>query len=364
VSGDRPARDIRIQRFSPSLVNILLDCPFREAIYRSGCVPRRRTTYTSLGNAAHRITERGWKHEFDGLSGPALRESLAVAWGAIVDHEYAKLRESVAPAEPPPPRDWPGIALTRARLLRRLGRLIEARSAHTGGDGFVAPEHEIRDEAGGVYGRIDRIERVGGRLRVVDLKSGLSQGEMSDKQRRQLLIYAYLVHLEMEEWPFEVAIETADGTQHAIPVDPQEVEQVLLEARGVVGAFNDRASDGIGGMVGLAHPAPDTCRYCDGRLVCEPYWAAARADWSTWPCFRGVVTEVLDAGPVKSVRIAVNEPLDRRGASVEVFGQTGDDPAAGRIAAVVGAYGDPAGVKVRLGWDSQVSWDAVPLAAD
>ena len=70
------------------------------------------------------------------------------------------------------------------------------------------------EDPGSIFvGRADRIERVGSATRVVDLKSGMHQGEPNEGQLRQLLLYAVLVHRTTGSWPAEIAIENASGEQ-------------------------------------------------------------------------------------------------------------------------------------------------------
>ncbi len=162
----------------------------------------------------------------------------------------------------------------------------------------------------------------------------------------------------------EVAIETADGAEQTLPVNPDEVSEVLEEARAAVADFNRRATLGFEALEAGAQPSVDACGFCEGRIACEPYWGVVKSDWSTRPCFRGTVTQVLDIGHAVSVSVVASEPGDRNGITIEVFGPTERAPSVGDRGAVVGAFGDPTSVKVRLAWDTRVSWEQAPSTTD
>ena len=169
----------------------------------------RPSTYSSLGTVAHTVTERAY------LSGNDV-EDVSVWLDATWDEQVAKaadrLEAAWAPAKPPSANLWPGYQLTRARTLRRLKKALSAQQERWGAWArALGSRLALHDAQTGLFGRVDRIEHLGSRTRVVDLKSGLQQGEPSEDQRRQLLLYAVLLQRESGEWPTEVAIEDASG---------------------------------------------------------------------------------------------------------------------------------------------------------
>ena len=142
-------------------------------------------------------------------------------------------------------------------------------------------EIELRDPSSGFFGRADRVERDGDSIRVVDLKTGLRQDEPTSDQRRQLLIYAFLVQRTYGEWPKSVAVEDASGLQHVLILDPAEADVVLGEVESARDGFNSSVE--TGDFVANAQPNPDICRWCDYRVQCGPFWDSLSSDWTNEP---------------------------------------------------------------------------------
>ena len=103
-------------------------------------------------------------------------------------------------------------------------------------------ELDLEDPESRLYGHADRIERSGDRTRIVDLKSGLHQGDPTADQHRQLLLYAVLAQRSTGEWPSEIAIEDASGAQTAIELDATAAENALAEVVGAVSPRSTRTS--------------------------------------------------------------------------------------------------------------------------
>ena len=202
-----------------------------------------------------------------------------------------------------------------------------------------------------LFGRVDRIDRVGSTVRVVDLKTGLKQGDPTDAQTRQLLLYAVLVHRTTGDWPAEIAIEDASGEQTVRPLAPEEAEMALEQVTSAVASFNERASAPALSLT--AQPDPDTCRWCAYRVVCRPYWVARRADWK----HRSVLGEIRSSGTSDRgahVELRVASPSGTA-ATVTQLSSLAETPtnAAGWIAAV-DLQGGVDTVVMRAQWSSLV----------
>jgi hypothetical protein len=177
-------------------------------------------------------------------------------------------------------------------------------------------EKQLEDPNTGLVGRADRIEHADGKARVIDLKAGLNQGEPTEDQRRQLLLYAVLINRTTGEWPFEIAIEDASGTQTAMPLDPGAAELALREVLLAVAAFNNRIDDA---PEAAADPNPDRCRWCAFRVVCGPYWSALRSDWGH-PSLLGQILQRGGTPRGAFARLRLESPIDRIDAQVHVSG--------------------------------------------
>lgn len=304
-----------IVEVSPSLANALLACQLRVAFDRDGSMRswRRPTTFTALGQAAHEVVEvatrRGdWPAETD-----AVKARVTELWDQAIAARAETLAHRWAPADPPPPADWPGYALTRVRTIKRATSLActprPPKPQHIDGTGI---EVEMRDPGTMLVGRADRVEVDGGAIRVVDLKTGLRQAEPTDQQRRQLLLYAVLVHRTTGSWPASIAVEDAAGHRYEEPCDPAEAEAASSQVQAAVAMFNERVARG--GRLPDPAPDADTCRWCPYRVVCGPYWHALRSGWEHRSA-AGAITHCGVGGDDghSNVVMAIERPSDRAG---------------------------------------------------
>jgi RecB family exonuclease len=363
----RAAREPRtITRFSPSTVNSLAACAYRVALLRDGGLPARQSLAAALGIVAHGLHERYWRGDFDGLEAANLRLALATGWDELIGNQRSDLEGAYQPAEVPPPSEWPGYALTKARTIGRLEAAPrQAAGARRRGD-WRRAEIELADSATGLFGRVDRLEWFGGRLRIVDLKAGLLQADATESQRRQLLLYAWLVNAAYGEWPAEVIIETAAGDETLITVDPAHAQAEVESAARLVGNYNDAAVAGWTALAALAQPSDLTCRGCSARIACEPFWEALTSGWSRQGAVRGDISTVATIrGTSMSITLTTTEPTDRTGTPTAIYQvpvKAGIE--ADRRIAIVGAErrGDPGNLRWR--WDAQLSvWDKSGAAA-
>jgi RecB family exonuclease len=343
-----------IEKVSPSLANQLLACDLRVAFSRDPSYRplRRPSTYSVLGEVAHSITELAYKGSgFDGDEAAA-RTWLEQQWEQEAERQSAKLAAAWAPGTPPPAVEWPGYNLTRARTLRRGARLLASRqrvreaSEPVPGTGI---EVDLEDPESGLYGRADRIERSGNSTRIVDLKSGLHQGEPTADQHRQLLLYAVLAHRSTGEWPSEIAIEDASGAQVSIELDPSDAEAALAEVLAAVSAFNEDVRSADFRM--KAEPNADRCRWCAFRVSCGPYWQELRTDWEHRSVF-GEIEEAGGSGSGGYARVSVASPVDLVGRSVHVSSLAESLSSEATHLAMVDVGGSVASEDVRARWSS------------
>jgi len=177
------AQPAKVTSLSPTAANDLLACPYRLAWRLDPRFKslRRPSPWSSLGVVAHAVTEDVAK----GLLGDAtcLEEARALVETSWSKHEaeaQAQLGARWTPSLPPPPAEWPGYHLVRARTIRRA--LREFGSTRSAGASASAPIVETSFEATdiGLSGRPDRVEGAPGDRCVVDLKTGLSQEGPTD----------------------------------------------------------------------------------------------------------------------------------------------------------------------------------------
>jgi RecB family exonuclease len=314
-------------------VNGLLRCPLQVAFSRDERFAslRRPSVSSALGSVAHALSEMVGKGAADAVSDDQLLTWLDAAWNDLIEQQHGRLSAAWRPATVPAPRDWPGFMHLKVATTRRLRSEIRAtrdgriptqtaKMAERAASGRAPAQLEVTlvEESSGLYGTPDRVEEVDGRLRVVDLKTGGSQGEATEAQRRQLLLYAALVAASRGRLPDEITVMDASGRCHPQPVDLESVQAATAEATGAVDAFNAWASAPSEDVSAIARPSPDSCRWCGYRVVCQPYWTAQSEPWLGHTGAVGKITEVQARPSGSMLRIAGSMPSHLDGLDVTV----------------------------------------------
>ena len=282
----RPRPDVsRTQVLSPSTAETLMSCPARFAFSAD---PRFRPLIggglpAALGNVVHTVAERVDERAARD-AGDDVDSLLNELWDAAVTSEVGNLAAEERLAPVPDPPMWPNYEVTRARVLGRLRRqlLREPTGEGTGRaparrEAFLsAPDMRFR-------GRVDRVESgQDGSVTIVDLKSSQEYGdEITERHRRQLLVYAALWHAENGEWPRRAAIELNSGERRWMEIDAAEAQETVASFLRLLDEFNERAEDGED-MTKWAVPRPDNCMYCPFRVACQPFFDALSPEWDWW----------------------------------------------------------------------------------
>jgi hypothetical protein len=294
---------------SPTAANDLLQCAYRLAWRMDSRFQtmRRPSPWSELGVVAHAVVEdiaRGLLRFKE--SEADARLEVEKCWETHAAAGSADLMRAWAPAVPPPPEEWPGYHLIRARTIRKALRNLHGETERRPSEGTesVEVERPLEDGTARLYGRPDRVEGRAGDRCVVDLKTGLNQHGATESQRRQLLLYCHLVKVASGELPRRVAIEDPAGRRWEEPVTPAEVETVVAEVESARSTFENSAKSRQ--LEALASPDPDTCRWCTYRRVCGPYWARLETAWQ-----HGSVYGVTEG----STRAAAGSVLQIRGVS-------------------------------------------------
>jgi RecB family exonuclease len=303
---------------TPTRANDLIACPTRVAWQLDARFKylRRPNPASALGALAHAVMEDVGHGLLADVEVPNARTVIDQSWD---DHEGLAvdlLSRAWSPARPPPPEDWPGYELTRARVTRRALKLAGRRSDVSNDTATVAVEHELVDSTTRMLGRPDRVEHSSRGICVVDLKTGVAQQGPSPAQRRQLLLYAHLVHATSGELPATIAIEDASGRRWEETVDIEEIHQLLDQLLAARTAFDQARA--AGKLLELAEPGEETCRWCAHRVICRPYWDALDATWR-----HGSVLGAIDAitgTATQSASIVVDRPVDASGQQWTIAG--------------------------------------------
>lgn len=344
-----------VDNISPSALNRLLECPKKLAYGRDARTKgwQRPTTRTALGIVAHGLTEAVARGDGSGNDGDHAGW-LQATWEDLITQQVIQLQKAWPGRQVPPAHSWPGYAVTKVRLIRSLARRVRVQDApaqrpvgqSAGMAGAQPPlpwvERRLEDAGSRLFGTPDRVEKVNGRLRVVDLKSGVGQGDVRDSQLRQLLVYAWLVKGNLGRLPDDVVVLDIKGQEKVMAVKAAAVDAVVTMTAAAVDRFNHSLLTATGAE---GHPAPEICRWCEFRVVCGDYWAARTIDWPTANDLAGVVFGITT--PYVELR-----PLDGSGDRRLVLSGP-EQPAMGDVVLAVDV--EPAGFETsRVRWNSRV----------
>ncbi len=298
---------------SPTLANDLLDCPYRVAWRLDGRFKylRRPNTRSELGRIAHQVVEdvgRGLLRTASTTE--ETRALVEQSWEGHQTESVKVLSDHWAPSVPPKPEDWPGFFVTKTRVIRRAIRLSQNRESPPGQNHHSSIERPLIDAESGLKGRPDRVETRSGSVVVVDLKTGLGQKDPSVGQRRQLLVYAFLVNKETDQWPDKVAIEDASGRRWEEPVVPDEASRIVEEIIQAKEGFNGAVESKV--LRELAAPASETCRWCTYRPVCDAYWESLTTEWQHGSVAGRLASDVA-VGTNRKLTIVARSPVNSLG---------------------------------------------------
>lgn len=360
---------------SPTQANALLECAYRLVLVRVGAVERRPTPFTAVGLTAHRLHEVVASGAFADVPDGERRAVLQSAWDEQIACWHEKMRAAWAPTEPPDPSVWPGIDLTRSRVVRALLRGDSWGAPAASSIGQAAPsgsasahglpplpqtELKLEDAPRRLFGTLDRLHEDERGLVVTDVKTGVLQGDASEEQRRQLLIYADLVQAVSGRLPGALVILDAGGREHPIPFNPGDVEAAVNEVDEARSQLNHQIDAGADLHL-LAQPDSQRCSRCSQAAACLPYWLSLKSDWGHGSAMGPV--EAIASGPSGlTVTLRLASPVDAAGSIATLTGVTAP-PEVGEEVVATGFETTSSALVLRGRWDSRVaSWRREPSA--
>lgn len=188
------------------------------------------------------------------------------------------------------------LTTSAVRRPTRAPALADARPAPAVGE-LPWVERWLEDTAAELGGKPDLVERSGGHLLVVDVKTGLRQQEPTPPQMQQLLFYAILVEAVLKELPSVVTVQDASGKRHDHDVTREAVDSVRQQAADALSDLR-RASTGEAALT--ARPTEESCAVCPFRLRCPDFLAAYKPDWK---CGHVRVAQVADVSSLDQHRM-------------------------------------------------------------
>jgi hypothetical protein len=286
---------------SPSRTNVLAACflqvafsadtQFREYVFVG---PRAR-----LGTASHLFLEKILRGQLDQVILSEWDTALSELWYEILVQEEKKVQASEIERHFGSAVRWPGYHMLRARSIH-LGREILERRRHSA-RGTVEIQTEVIYQAfnGKLRGRADVVLTRAGVTEIEDYKTGdlydrTEDGEepvLKAQYRRQLLLYASMHHDVTACWPTKAHLIPLTGGRVSITIDPIEAENETLAAINLLDRYNSQIAT-VKNSEELADPSSSTCRYCNYRLFCNPFWSAVSPDWG-WAPAAAIEAEAL-----------------------------------------------------------------------
>lgn len=290
----------------------------------------RGSAYSAIGSARHKLVDLVSDGLSAGLPRPSL-EWVRTSFDGLLSHERALLAAQWHPAEVPPIRSWPDVALTRGRLARDLGRIDGAQwpaasstplpavhktppanlpnpAPRLPGLGESITELTLRDDERHLLGRLDRLENRSGVAVVVDLKAGIgvSPDELASAHRRQMLFYAGLVEATFGVWP-ELELIPAVGGRVQVTYTADDVDEVRNAAAADRAALN--AATGDGGLLVSTQASIAKCSWCAYQVVCP----ALADQWSGL-----VATRATPPGRAVSLAVGEVQEVRRHDSSTDI----------------------------------------------
>ena len=296
-----PPAPERIEAITPTFFEAAIACKAKAAWTRFG--DRRHVIDTPnalIGRAFHKVMEVAALGEF-----PPGDEAFRVAARNLFDDEAQRNFEQAHPLlrnRYPTKHNLPHYFLQRERAVAAAlqlprGALGPSTRASTPGERItLGVEQTVASVDGKLKGRIDWLNAA--EHEIVDYKAGTvpdGQGhEVSDRERRQLSLYAYLAREHGVEI-HRCTIIRSNGIRCSANITQQEAEDLAEEARRVLADYNRAIGSGAS-FDDMAQPSKEACWFCPCIPFCRKFWETSKEDWAEFQGFgwhiQGTVTAV------------------------------------------------------------------------
>jgi PD-(D/E)XK nuclease superfamily len=255
-------------------------CPLRVVLETShpgalGPLPSS-TPAAYVGQVFHGVVEDARR----GMAGdPPRRETLEDCWRNRLRGAQARAAAEGDESWLPLCRSWRRLERVRLRALD-LARKQRVRSNRGGG----SPQTEVSlaSSDGRLVGRVDAIERIGGRTVLRDFKSGEvlnGQGTVKPEYRLQMLAYAGLLYESTGVWPDALELTNGVGPAIDVPYEIADAQAVVEAGRGLLRQLDQVLGDGHaaeGALMRLGRPDGSGCPSCRHRPNCPGFMGRLR----------------------------------------------------------------------------------------
>jgi len=117
------------------------------------------------------------------------------------------------------------------------------------------------DEVNTLTGKIDRVDKIAGGLKIVDYKTGAAKGKLTAEDKEQLLLYRLATQAIWREPIKELAFYYLDNNQEiSFLGEAEDLDRLRDKISDIIGQINQ----------GDFSPRPgELCKYCDFNYICE-----------------------------------------------------------------------------------------------
>lgn len=320
----------QLSLISPTTAIALEACRQRVAfgLDRSLSALRRPGLRSVMGVVAHAVSEQLSRDRGSMATPEQAKAWFASAWDRALSWNEGRLRRAWAPAAPPPSHDWPGYALTRARLEARATATLQAASKsppritapasgglHPGALPWV--ERRLIDPERRIVGTPDLVEQREDGICVVDIKSGVSPLEVTPQRTLQLLIYAHLVAVHGLPQPRRGELVSPSGKSLSVELAPYDVAAAVERICRIRDEYNALIESG-GTIDNMASPSPETCRGCPYRVICPSFADLWHQGWNVSRGAFGKLESLFERGDRWEANVLVTSPRDLKARLVRV----------------------------------------------
>lgn len=242
-----PRPELLQEALSASAIETYNTCPLKFKIQRDWRLPEEPVATMQFGSVMHSVLRNHYEAQRTGR--PQSDDEVIAVFCTLL--EQAKIAD----------RDQ--RELYEMQGIRELREFLALRRAEPAVD-VLATEKSFQIELGGakVVGRMDRIDRLaGGRVAIIDYKSGRPKDQEAADESLQLSIYAIAAERGLKLAPERLVLYNLETNQ---AVETRRTEAELLKAE-------QRVRE-VAGRIAAGDFAPDpkvhVCKRCTYREVC------------------------------------------------------------------------------------------------
>ncbi|MCL6548981.1 MAG: PD-(D/E)XK nuclease family protein, partial [Alicyclobacillus sp.] len=265
--------------YGPTALEVLRSCPLRRCFEVSRGYERRMSFDGRVGTAFHRILEwlsqRRPGEDSPDESAVEVRERFAEELRAQRDEAASRPRERGLPQNEERIHAATEALLTVSHQIqgtasrRRQSLLDRERPAENEPAAEDATRAEVevpvKSRDGLFTGKVDRVEHTPEGTHLLDYKSAL-RDDLPGRYERQVQLYASMWRDTRGEYPIAATvIYPLVGKSHPVSVAPDVCKEVVREYTELVSSIRGRPA------YDLATPG-DTCKICEFRPWCKPFW--------------------------------------------------------------------------------------------